>query len=122
MGFHLDIDVPANGRVRTATITALDDKDEQVLHQDQANLNQDKERRRITKRFAEVLHVEPDDFRKRLEEAWNQLLGQRRRQKQDHDNGSPKAANQVEVVILDQLPRRVSRPLCLLDDHAYAAS
>src|SRR5262249_41483792 len=69
--FALEIEAPANGQVRKATILALD-KDGKTVHSDRANLADDAERCKLVKRMAAKLGVNEKGLGKQLEKEWNE--------------------------------------------------
>jgi hypothetical protein len=119
--FTLEIEAPANGRVRKATVTVLD-AEGNVMTTDRGDLQSEDERRKLASRLAKKLQREPGELQGPLEEKWNETLTRHRRMREQAVGGSPEAAPQVTVELLDAQPEAVRRPLCLAAGHAYAAT
>jgi hypothetical protein len=121
MGFYFDIDAPVNGRVRRATVTLMDD-DGSVKDREKADLDSSKDREKLARRFGQKINEDPAVIEDRLSSAWNEQVRQRREHQKAREAGSPDAADQISVAILDQHPETIRRPLCCLNGRAYAAT
>ncbi|HEX5269464.1 MAG TPA: phage/plasmid primase, P4 family, partial [Gemmataceae bacterium] len=91
MGFKLDIEVPVNGRVRQATITALGE-DGKVAFTDKADLVSMKERKKLAQRLADRLHADPGAVEEKLDAAWAAQV-ERRREAEVAEAGHAPAAH-----------------------------
>jgi hypothetical protein len=120
--FDLEIEAPANGRLRQSTIRVIHRGDDRALFTDTADLNRAKERAKATARIAEHLKVSPSKVAPRLEEAWNNITDQHRRLCAQAAAGSPEAAPVMTVDLLDAQLDEVRRPLCLVGGTAFAAA
>ncbi len=79
----LEIEAPANGRLRTATVTVLDSGGNPCAG-DTGNLSSARERRRIASELAKQLgEKKPDKWLKALEQEWANLKRQQRRLRQE---------------------------------------
>jgi hypothetical protein len=119
--FTLEIETPANGRLGKSTVVALD-KDRKVIHSDQANLTDARERGKLAKRMATKLGDKTEKLLEQIERVWNQALAERRRFQEQAAAGSPEAAVLGTSQLLDAAPLTVRRPLCLIGGRAYAAA
>jgi putative DNA primase/helicase len=81
MGFRLDVAVPVNGRVRQATITALDEAGK-VQFTDRADITSVKERGKLAERLAQRLKADPAAIGKKLDAAWNAQVKRLRQQEE----------------------------------------
>src|SRR5262249_30219484 len=68
----IDIQTPANGRLAQSTVFVLGEQD-QVLFTDKADLTSAVERRKVGKRIAVRLDVDPQKAQDDLERSWNDL-------------------------------------------------
>jgi hypothetical protein len=97
--YVLEIEASANGRVGKATITALD-RDRKVLDTDRADLLAASERHKAAKRMAARLKVDPEQFLRQLEDAWNQTLtAHRHGQDQVADAPAADAPTQSQALV-----------------------
>jgi hypothetical protein len=120
--YDIDIQAPANGRTKKATVRVFDG--DKRVHSDTVNLDDDAERRRLARRLAEKLPRggNLEKWLARVEEEWNSVLDAYHRFKKQAEAGSPEAATVAKMELLDVSPRLISRPLCLVDGLAYAAT
>jgi hypothetical protein len=119
--FTVEIEAPANGRVRKATVTVLD-AEGKTATTDRADLLDSEERRRLAERLAKKLKTAPDKLQALVEQSWNETLDRRRRVREQAAAGSAEAAAEVGFELLDSSPQTLSRPLCLVAGAAYAAA
>jgi hypothetical protein len=119
--YTLDIQAPANGRIRKATITALNQAGK-VETTDRADLLDAGEREKVAGRIAKKLRVERNELKAALETAWNEKLDERRAAEERAAAGSPEAANDVTIELMNATPSTIGRPLTLLGGRAYAAA
>jgi hypothetical protein len=119
--YRLEIEAPANGRVHRATIRVLDTAGHLILT-DKADLSSLEEIRKVAKRLAKRLDVEPEELEAQLTATWNAAADRRWQQQQAFRAGDADAAPQVEAELLDTGPAAVPRPLCLVEGRAYAAA
>src|SRR5262245_55195019 len=91
MTWHFEIDVPANGRLHKSTVRVLDDEATKVLFTDKADLNAQKERRRIARNVAARVPEEPAAVEKLLEQAWNEQSTQHQQGTTDKQDVRPES-------------------------------
>jgi hypothetical protein len=89
--YTLDIESPGNGRVGKATVLVRDPEGKTV-GSDRANLSDATERRKLVRRLAAALGVDADALLKKLVTAWNKVLDEQRRFREQAAAGSPEAA------------------------------
>jgi hypothetical protein len=121
MGFTINIEAPANGRIGTATVVVTDD-DGSVRHTDKANLTADKERRRVAKAIADALGQEPAHIRNELDAAWTKVYDARLNEKHRQAAAGQQPTNEICTEVLDDVPQLIQRPLCLVANRGYAAT
>jgi hypothetical protein len=92
---RLEIQTPSNGRLRKSTIVALDEKGES-LGTHSADLISATERGKAAKDLAKVLQEPAKKVRAMLEAAWNKIIDQDRRIREQAAAGSPEAAPAAE--------------------------
>jgi hypothetical protein len=120
--YSLEIEAPANGRIRKSTVVVRD-ADGKSRASDTADLSSDKERRRLARSLARQLHDEDaGKWQKAIETKWDEVLDEQRRVREQQAAGAPEAAAIAEVQLLDTAPPILCRPLCLLDGKSYAAA
>jgi hypothetical protein len=83
---RLVIDAPANGRLRKATVTALDESGA-VVCQDAADLTSAAERTKAARRLSGRLKLPPADVEHKLEEGWNKVVQEHRARKEARSEG-----------------------------------
>jgi hypothetical protein len=121
--WNLDIETPANGRLRKSTVTVLG-KDGEVKARDMANLDDGDERRKLARRLLRRLKGDvTDDGVATMEESitdrYGEILTERGRVKREAATG---AGDQTTIEILDDHPNTINRPLCLVNGRAYAGT
>ena len=120
--YTLEIEAPANGRIRRSTVTVRD-KNGATRASDTADLSSATERRRVGRELAKQLGEEDSaKWREALEERWAELLDQRRRFRAQQAACSAEAVAVETVEMLDAEAKVIRRPLCLIDGMAYAAA
>jgi hypothetical protein len=118
--WSFEVEAPANGRIKQATITVLGEAGKVELT-DRADLLSMPERRKLCKRLAERLGVDAETISKDIEEGWNAAVQRRREQEQARQAGAD-AGPDFTAAILDASPDTIRRPFCLVGGHAYAAT
>jgi hypothetical protein len=121
VAWNLSFDVPANGRVRKAVVEVRDDRGV-VLTTDKADMLDMRERARLAKRLAKRLKAEADDVESKLESGWNDAYGKHQASQAERAAAAAQEKVGSRAEILDTSPEAIRRPLCLVGDHAYAAS
>jgi hypothetical protein len=86
MGFGIEFDVPANGRLRQATATLLDDEGK-VVTTDKVDLESMKDRSRLAKAFAPKACVKPKEMAAKIEAKCAEIATERRKVRDDGDDG-----------------------------------
>jgi hypothetical protein len=120
--YTLEIEAPANGRIRKATVIVRD-ADGKTLASDKADLSSASERRRVARELArQIGSKNAARWQKAIETKWSELMDQQRRIREQMEAGSPEAAAAEAVQLLDAIPLSIRRPLSLIDGHAYAAA
>jgi hypothetical protein len=119
--FDLEVETPANGRLRKSTVSVLGEGRE-VLFTDKVDLADATDRGKASARIAARIKVPQARVAGRLEERANDTMTRLRRVREQAEAGSPEAAAVETLRVLDSAPLTVRRPLCLLGEHAYAAS
>jgi len=124
--YAINIDAPANGRLHKSTIT-VEVTDGKPKLSDKADLADARELQKAAGRLAEKLKKRGIDddaeaVAAKLEQAWDDVLTQNRRQRKQAEAGSPDAAAVMTIELLDAQPDVIRRPLCLIGGHAYAAA
>jgi hypothetical protein len=115
------IDAPANGRVRTATITVVDESGS-IIHTDKADMTSETARQRLVNRLAEKLGKDRNVVQESIEKVWFESLNKHKAQQAERDAARESASDQITVEILDSSPVIIRRPLCLVGSRAYAAA
>jgi hypothetical protein len=119
--YRLEVEAPANGRVGKGTVTVLD-AGGKVKLTDRADLQSAREREKLVGRLAAKLDADPKALGADLDTAWHETLD-RHRQAQAQASAAPAPAGpEVAAELLDEAPATISRPLCLVGEHAYAAA
>src|SRR5262249_54977584 len=76
MGWNVEFEVPANGRLHKATVTARGD-DNAVLFREKVDMDSSRERRRLAKALAEKFNEDRANIESKVEQAWNAKVGER---------------------------------------------
>jgi hypothetical protein len=119
-GWNLKVDVPVNGRLGKATVRAL--LDDKMKFTDEANLGQDRERKRLAKELAGLMGMTVEELKKLLLNAHLDALARRDEEQAKRQSSAPASGSGATVELLDAAPDVIRRPLSLVGDHAYAAS
>lgn len=120
--YTLDIEAPANGRIRKATIIVRD-AEGKTRASDQGTLSSAEERRRVSRELARQLGDEDSDkWHQLIEDKWSELLDEQRRCREQMATGSAESVAVETVQLLDSAPPILRRPLTLIDGRAYAAA
>src|SRR5262249_21309735 len=107
-GWTINVEAPANGSMRRATIEALFDG--KVKDIDKGNLDDAKERRRVAKKMAAQMGLTVEELENLLMNEWAEALDRRRReqaQRQTVAPGSPGSPGSGAPYILEG--NRISR-------------
>jgi hypothetical protein len=90
MGFSIEFDVPANGRLRQAKAAAIDD-DGKVITTDKLDLESMKDRNRYARGMARKLKLQPKDVLDKIEAGYATLATSlRRAQREEKEDDGPK--------------------------------
>jgi hypothetical protein len=117
----LDIEVPANGRYRKATINVRNEQKD-IITTDKADMVSMEERGKLAKRLARRLDSQPAIITSKLETAWQESLAKHRKAQAELDAAKKGEADQSAIEVLDKSPPIIRRPLCLIDGIAYAGA
>jgi hypothetical protein len=118
MAWSVNVLVPANGRVHKGTVEAR--YNGELRFTDKANLEEEKERRRLAKRLAQLTGEPAEDLENVLQAEW--IKGHQKRQQEQARQPSNGAPDVGILAILDRSPDTIARPLCLLSGRAFAAA
>jgi hypothetical protein len=122
MRWKVNFAVPVNGRVRTSEVVVLRGQ-KTVLHTDRVDMMSDQDRRRFCRVVADKVEETAEVVQQKVEQQWNKVMQGHRQQEQDTaGNGTTPSPDSISIEVLDAYPETVSRPLCLVGDHAYAAA
>jgi hypothetical protein len=119
--YSFEVDLPANGRFRKATINVRN-QNREIITTDKADMVSMEERRKLARRLAERLHIKADLVNGKVESAWEAALAKHRQNQDDLNAARNGEADQMAVEILDTMPLAIRRPLCLIEGQAYAAA
>jgi hypothetical protein len=119
--YTIEIEAPANGRLKKATVLVFNSVGKTV-HQDEANLTDASERRKLAKRIAQKLGGTTDEWLQTLDQKWNEITDEYLRVRRQAEAGSPEATAIGTMQLLDASPSAIRRPLCLVGGRAYAAA
>jgi hypothetical protein len=115
-------DIPANGRLHKAT-ARVQDENGTVLFSDKQDMESVDGRQKLVNRVAKALKKDPEDVQRLVDDAWFRAYGEwqarRSNPNQDGVDGSPEPA---VAEIADADAPAIRRPLCRVQDHAYAAA
>jgi hypothetical protein len=118
----VDVELPSNGKVGKATVTVRDLVTDETRHIDTANLKDARERKKLADRLAEELKEDPARLLAMIQQRFNEKLDAHRLALKLGKAGSREARADSSAEVLDEAPATISRPLCLVGEHAYAAA
>src|SRR5262245_11496205 len=109
MAWTLQIDVPANGRFRTATVTAIDSGNHVIYH-DRVNMDTARDRKRLADELAKRLKAKPQAIQSQVEERWNLMVEDRRRQQEAPKDVRPGDAGPADIYCVSDAGILWNRP------------